>query len=151
MDRESGPDTLIYIREGVTLTISGEFTTVGCYVTNDGAIVISGTFDRGLSSMTNNSTVTVKNGGTFCSGMTDTYNRGNVSVDKGGNLLVERGTQFYNYGSIVNNGYISVDNGGSLFNDAGKIVNNGTIDLAAYFSGEIADITGTGTINDNRQ
>lgn len=151
VDRESGPETLIYIKEGVTLTIGGKFTTVGCFVTNAGTVAITGTFDRGLSSLANKGTITVKSGGTFCSGMTDTYNYGTVAVDAGGNLLVERGTQFYNYGGITNNGYVSVDNGGSLQNDTGKIINNGTIDLASYFLGNIEDITGTGAVNDNRQ
>jgi hypothetical protein len=132
VDREDGPETQIYIKAGVTLTVSGEFTTVGCYVTNDGALVISGTFDRGLCSLTNNGTVTVKNGGTFTSGMSNTYNRGAITVDKGGSLPIERGTQFHNYGSILNNGHIAVDNGGSLFNNTGKIVNNGTIDLNSF-------------------
>jgi hypothetical protein len=151
VDCEDGPETLMYIKAGITLTVSAEFTTVGCYVTNDGAIVISGAFDRGLCSLTNNGTVTVKNGGTFTSGMSDTYNRGTITVDTGGNLPIERGTQFHNYGSILNNGHITVDNGGSLFNNTGKIANNGTIDLNSYFSGDIAAITGTGTINDNRE
>lgn len=151
VDRGDGPETLIYIKAGVKLTVSGEFTTVGCYITNDGAMVITGAFDRGLCSLINNSTVTVRSGGEFSSGMTDTYNRGSITVDTDGKLSVERGTQFHNYGNIVNNGYISVDNGGSLFNDTGKIENNGTIDLNSYFSGNIEAITGTGTVSDNRQ
>lgn len=148
LDREQGPKTLVYIREGVTLTVSGSFISLGCNITNDGTIVVSGTFDRGLGSLTNNGTITVKSGGTFCSGMTDTYNYGAVTTDKGGNLLVERGTQFFNCGTITNSGYVSVDNGGSLNNDAGTIVNNGAIDLASYFSGNA--ITGAGTVNDKR-
>ncbi len=151
IDRENGPETLIYIKEGVTVTVSGELIALGCFFTNDGAMAITGTFDRGLNSLTNNGTITVKSGGTFCSGMTDTYNYGAVTVDNGGKLLVERGTQFYNYGNIGNDGYISVDNGGCLFNDAGKIANSGTIDLASYFEGDLSVITGTGTINDKRQ
>ncbi|MDD2294440.1 MAG: hypothetical protein PHC36_00095 [Eubacteriales bacterium] len=151
VDREEGPETLIYIKSGVTLTVSGEFSMAGCYVTNDGTMVISGLFGWGLGSYTNNGTVMIKSGGEFSSGMTDAYNRGTITVDTDGKLPVERGTQFYNYGNIVNNGYISVDNGGSLFNDTGKIENNGTIDLNSYFSGNVDAITGTGTVNDNRQ
>ncbi|MGE4483688.1 MAG: hypothetical protein AB7C97_01100 [Oscillospiraceae bacterium] len=151
IDREDGPETLIYIKAGVTLTVGGEFSTVGCFVTNDGKIVVNGTFSRGLGGLRNNGSVTVKSGGTLESGMSDTYNRGTITVDNGGSLPIDRGTQFHNYGSIVNNGYISVDNGGSLFNDTGKIENNGTIDLSSYFSGNIAAIAGTGTVNDNRQ
>lgn len=151
IDCEDGPETLIYIREGVTVTISGGVIIVGCFLTNDGTMMITGTLNRGLGSLTNNGTVIVKAGGEFSSGMTDTYNRSTITVDNGGSLPVERGTQFYNYGSIVNNGYITVDNGGSIFNDTGKIVNNGTIDLVSYFSGNIEEITGNGTINDKRQ
>lgn len=152
IDREYDPaETLIYIKAGVTLKISGKFITVGCFVTNDGAIVVTGTFDRGLNGLRNNGSLTVKSNGTFTSGMSDTYNRGTITVDAGGKLPVERGTQFHNYGTIVNNGNISVDNGGSLFNDTGKIENNGTIDLNSYFSGNVEAITGTGTVNDNRK
>ncbi|MEA4816391.1 MAG: hypothetical protein VB120_05995 [Lachnospiraceae bacterium] len=150
VDRENGPETLIYVKEGVTLTIGGEFTTVGCFVTNDGTISISGTFDRGISNFTNNGTVTVKNGGTFASGMSDTYNYGTISTDNGGNLSIDRGTQFHNYGNIKNNGYTYIDNGGSLFNGTGKIANDGTMDIVSYFSGDTAGITGSGTVNDKR-
>lgn len=150
-DCEAGPAVLIYIKEGVTLTVSGELIALGCSFTNDGSMAITGTFDRGLGSLANNGTITVKSGGVFESGMTDTCNYGAVAVESGGKLMIERGTQFYNYGNIANNGYVSVDNGGSLTNDTGKIVNNGAIDLASYFSGNLADITGTGTINDTRQ
>lgn len=147
-EREDSP--VIYIKEGTTITVSGKFTPVGCSITNDGTLVINGTFDRGLNSLTNNGSVTVKNGGTFSSGMTDTYNYGAVTVDNGGNLLIERGTQFYNLGKITSNGYTSVKDGGSLNNENGSIVNNGTIDLESYFNGDITKITGKGTLNDKR-
>ncbi len=150
-DRENGPDAIIYIKEGATLTINGEFVSLGYFIINDGAMIIKGTFDRGLKSLANNGTITVKSGGTFASGMTDTYNYGDVVVEKEGNLLIERGTQFDNYRSIENNGYIYVDNGGSLHNDTGKIVNNGIMDLISYYYGNLQDITGNGTINDKRQ
>ncbi|MPM93391.1 hypothetical protein SDC9_140528 [bioreactor metagenome] len=80
--------------------------------------------------------------------MSNTYNYGTIAVDNDGKLLIERGTQYTNFGTIENNGYISIDDGGSLHNDAGNIVNNGTVDLVTYFSGN--DITGTGTVNDKR-
>ncbi len=150
VDREDGPETLIHIEAGVTLTVSSEFTTVGCFVINDGSIVISGSFDRGLSGLTNNGSIAVRNGGIFASGMSDTYNRGNITVDNGGNLPIERGTQFHNYGNIINNGHITIDNGGSLSNSTGEITNNGTIDLCSYFDGNIEDIKGTGKLNDKR-
>lgn len=150
VDRESGPKMLIYIKSGVILTVDGEFTAVGCFVTNDGTMVINGIFSRGLGNFTNNGAVMVKSGGELTSGMTDTCNRGNIIVDKDAKLPVERGTQFYNYGSIVNNGYISVDDGGCLYNNEGKTENNGTIDLVSSFFGNVKDITGTGTVNDKR-
>lgn len=150
-DRENGPDSIIYIKEGATLTVNGEFVSLGYFITNDGAMIIKDTFDRGLKSLANNGTITVKSGGTFASGMTDTYNYGNIVVEKEGNLFIERGTQFNNYGSIENNGYLYVDNGGSLHNDTGKIANNGIMDLISYYYGNLQDITGNGTINDKRQ
>lgn len=151
VDREDGPETLMYIKAGVTLTVSGKFTVVGCFVTNSGGIVVNGTFDRGLGGLRNNGSVTVKSGGTLTSGMSDTYNRGTITVEHGGSLPIERGTQFHNCGSILNRGYIVADNGGSLFNSTGKIENNGIIDLNSYFEGNVEDIVGTGTVNDSRQ
>lgn len=148
---ERNNDLMIYIKEGVTLTVSDEFIPVFCSMINDGAIIINGTFDRGACNFINNGSVTVKSGGIASSGMCNTYNYGAFNVDVGGNLLIERGTQFHNFGTVTNNGYISIKDGGSVFNETGSIINNGTIDLDSYFSGDIADITGTGTIKDNRK
>lgn len=151
IDRESGPSALIYIKEGVTLTVTGELTLVGCYIVNDGTMTVSGIISRGLGGVTNNGAVTVKTGGEFSSGMSDTYNRGTIVIENGGKLPIDRGTQFYNYGTLTNGGDITVDNGGSLFNTFGKIQNEGTINLISYFQGNVTDILGTGTVNDSRQ
>lgn len=143
-------DLMLNIEKGKTLTISGEFIPVGFSVTNNGSVVISGIFDRGLSSFINNGSLTVKSGGTFSSGVSNTDNCGTIMIDIGGKLLIERGTGFNNLGTLTNNGYISVNDGGSLNNEKGTITNNGTIDLYTYFTGNIKDILGTGKINDNR-
>jgi len=151
VDRENGPEMLIYVRPGVTLTVSGEFTTVGCAVINSGSMVIGGTFSRGLGSFSNSGTVTVKSGGQLSSGMSDSYNRGSITVDQGGEMPIDRGTQFHNMGTIMSHGVITIDNGGSLFNDNGILENNGTLTIESYFSGDISDITGTGTVTDTRK
>lgn len=148
---ERDTDLMINIEKGKTITVSGEFIPVGCSITNEGDIIVKGTFDRGLCSLINNGTVTVKNGGTACSGVSSTDNNGAFNVDIGGNLLIERGTKFKNLGTLTNNGYTSIKDGGSLDNKDGSIINNGTIDLYTYFEGEIKDITGTGKLNDNRE
>ena len=148
---ERDTDLMINIEKGKTITVSGEFIPVGCSITNEGDIIVKGTFDRGLCSLINNGTVTVKNGATASSGVSSTDNHGSFTVDIGGNLLIERGTSFKNLGTLTNNGYISIKDGGSLDNKDGSIINNGTIDLHTYFEGNIKDITGTGTLNDNRE
>lgn len=147
---ERDTDLMINIEKGKTFTVSGEFIPVGCSITNDGAMIIRGTFDRGLCSLINNGTVTVESGGTASSGVSSTDNNGSFTVNTGGNLLIERGSSFKNLGTLTNNGYISIKDGGSLDNKDGSIINNSTIDLYTYFEGDIKDITGTGTLNDNR-
>lgn len=147
---ESDDKLVIYIKEGNTLSISEEFIELGCIIINEGTMVIKGTFEHGLDNFINNGSVTVKDGGTVSSGMCSAYNHGTLIVEAGGNLLIERGTQFYNHGTITNNSYISIKDGGSLNNESGSIINNGTIDLESFFNGKISDITGVGTINDSR-
>ncbi|MEA4849214.1 MAG: S-layer homology domain-containing protein [Clostridiaceae bacterium] len=148
---ERDTDLIINIEKGKTITVSGEFTPVGCTITNDGAIIVSGTFDRGLCTLINNGTVTVRNGGTAASGVSSTDNNGSFTVDAGANLLIERGSKFNNLGTLTNNGYISIKDGGNLDNEKGSLINNGTIDLYTYFNGDIKDITGTGTLKDYRE
>lgn len=147
---ERDVDLVVNIGKDKIFTVSKEFIPVGCTITNDGAITVSGIFDRGLCTLINNGTVTVKSGGTATSGVSSTDNNGSFIVDAGGNLLIERGSAFKNLGTLTNNGYISIKDGGSLNNMEGSIINNGTIDLYTYFDGDIDKITGTGTINDNR-
>lgn len=147
---ERDDELVIYIKEGNTISIREEFIPLGCIIINEGEMIINGTFDHGLDIFINNGSLTIKNAGTVSSGMSSTYNYRDFIVEEGGNLLIERGTQFYNLGSITNNGYVSINNGGSISNESGSIINNGIVDLASYFNGKISDITGTGTINDNR-
>ncbi|AHF11425.1 MULTISPECIES: hypothetical protein [Dehalobacter] len=150
LEYEREDDLAIYIKKGTTLTISDEFIPVGGSITNDGAIIVKGTFNRGICSFINNGSVTVRSSGTASSGMCSADNNGNYIVDNGGQLLIERGSEFKNLGTLTNNGFISVKDGGSLYNETGSLINNGTIDLYAYFGGDIAKITGTGTLNDHR-
>lgn len=148
---ERDTDLMINIEKGKTITISGEFIPVGCTITNEGEIIVSGTFDRGLCTLINNGTVTVKKGGTATSGVSSTDNNGSFTVESGANLLIERGSKFKNLAKLSNNGYILIKDGGSLDNEKGSLINNGTIDLYTYFEGDIKGITGTGTLNDYRE
>ena len=148
---ERDTDLMINIEKGKIITISGEFIPVGCTITNEGEIIVSGTFDRGLCTLINNGTVTVKKGGTATSGVSSTDNNGSFTVESGANLLIERGSKFKNLAKLSNNGYILVKDGGSLDNEKGSLINNGTIDLYTYFEGDIKGITGTGTLNDYRE
>lgn len=148
---ERDTDLMINIEKGKTITISGEFIPVGCTITNEGEIIVSGTFDRGLCTLINNGTVTVKKGGTATSGVSSTDNNGSFTVESGANLLIERGSKFKNLATLSNNGYILIKDGGSLDNEKGSLINNGTIDLYTYFEGDIKGITGTGTLNDYRE
>jgi uncharacterized protein YabE (DUF348 family) len=148
---EREDDLMITIDGGKTLTISGSFNVVACAIVNDGTIVVNGTFQRGIANLTNNGSVMVNNGGTVTSGQSETINQGEFTVADGGNLYIERGSIFNNRGSLINDGYVSINNGGQLNDEGGAITNNGTIDLSSYFNGDITLITGTGTLNDNRE
>lgn len=148
---ERDTDLMINIGKGKTITISGEFIPVGCTITNEGNIIVNGTFDRGLCTLINNGTVTVKKSGTATSGVSSTDNNGSFTVESGANLLIERGSKFKNLAKLSNNGYILIKDGGSLDNEKGSLINNGTIDLYTYFEGDIKGITGTGTLNDYRE
>jgi hypothetical protein len=147
---ERNDDLAIYIQRESTVTVSEEFIPLFCTITNDGEMIINGTFDRACD-FTNNGSITVKSGGIASSGMSNTNNCGDFIVDAGGKLHIERGSAFKNLGTLTNNGYISIKDGGSFNNLEGSIINNGTIDLYTYFDGDIKDITGTGTLNDNRE
>jgi hypothetical protein len=61
-------------------------------------------------------------------GMSATGHHGISAIDAGGELLIGRGTQFHNSGTMTSNGHISIKDGGSAFERDGSIVNNGTID-----------------------
>ena len=148
---ERNDDLTIHIEHEGTLTISELFEAVGCSIINDGTISISKTFNRGITNLINNGTITVKSGGKVSSGMSNTENHGNFSVDAGGELFIERGSIFNNFDNLTNNGSISINDGGQLNDEGGTIINNGIIDLYSFFNGDIANITGTGTLNDNRE
>jgi hypothetical protein len=147
---ERNNDLMINIAKGTTLTISKEFIPVGCTITNDGTILVKGMFHRGMCTLINNGAIELKSDATFMSGVSNTENRGTFTVDAGAKLLIERGSGFVNQGTLTNNGYVSINDGGNVDNEKGSIVNNGTIDLVTYFTGDIKAITGTGTLNDNR-
>ncbi len=148
---ERSDDLDIHIDEGVSLTISGAFELVSCTLTNDGLITINGSFVYGISDFINNSVLNVQSGGTVSSGQSNAVNNGFVTIEQGGTLLIERGTVLDNAGELTNEGNISIQDGGQLNDQGGTVVNNGTIDLNSYYNGDITLITGTGTLNDNRE
>lgn len=148
---ERDDDLSVYIEKDTTLTVSDSFTLVGCAIQNDGTMLINGTFNRGISNLTNNGTLAVKSGGKISSGMSNTENHGTFTVDDNGELFIEKGSIFNNFGALANNGYVSINDGGQLNDEGGTIVNDGTIDLVSFFNGDITLITGTGILNDNRE
>ncbi len=148
---ERSGDLEIHVGEGVMLTISGSFEMVDCTLMNDGFITISGEFVYGISTLVNNNAFTVADGGMVTSGQSSASNNGFVTVDAGGQLFIERGTVFGNAGELNNEGYLCVRDGGQLNDEGGSIANNGTMDVISYYNGDITAITGTGTLNDQRE
>lgn len=149
-DREE-KELIINIKKGKTLTISKKFLAVGGSIINNGEIIINGSFERGICTLINNGSIIIHKGGIATAGMSDWKNYGTFLVKNSAELYIERGSQFYNYGNLNNDGLIRIDNGGSLHDNGGKIVNNGSIDLYAYFNGDISLITGNGKLNDYRE
>ena len=148
---ERNDDLEIHIEKEGTLTINEIFSPVGCAIINDGVILVNSDFERGISALTNNGSITINAGGVVSSGMSDTENHGSFTVESEAELFIDRGSIFNNFAKLTNNGYISIKDGGQLNDEAGSIINNGTIDLYAFFNGDIANISGTGTLNDNRE
>lgn len=149
-DREEN-EAVINIKKGKTLTVNKSFFAVGGSIVNDGEIIVNGSFARGICNMVNNGSLVINKGGTVTAGMSDLSNHGTISVKEGAKLFVERGSQLYNYGGLNNDGLLNIDNGGSVHDNGGSIANNGTIDLYAYFDGDISLITGSGKLNDYRE
>lgn len=149
-EREDAP-VYLHISKGSTLTVDQYFLAVGGSIVNDGVIIVNGSFERGICELINNGSVIIKDEGTVESGMCTLNNHGNVTVETGGQLFIERGSSFNNIGELINEGYILINNGGNLFDDGGTIINSGIIDLYSYFSGDISLITGSGSLNDNRE
>jgi hypothetical protein len=147
---ERADDLEVVVDEGVTLTVSGAFTIVSCTLTNNGDMFISGSFVYGISNLINNGSMTIGRG-KVTSGQSNAVNNGEVAVEMDGQLFIERGTIFDNAGSLINQSYICVQDGGQLNDKGGTVVNNGTMDINSYYNGDITKITGTGTLNDNRE
>lgn len=147
---ERADDIEIHIAEGMSLIVSGSFEMVNCTLTNDGFMEVAGSFVYGISGLINNNVLSVLDGGTVSSGQSDAKNFGDLSIEQGGEFYIERGTIFENAGTLTNEGYICVRDGGQLNDKGGSVVNNGTIDINSYYNGDIALITGTGILNDNR-
>ena len=147
---ERNDDLEIHITEKGTLVINEFFNPVACLITNDGAILVNSEFARGIANLTNNGSITVNAGGNINSGMSNTDNYGVFTVETDGELTIDRGSVFNNFGELTNNGLLVVADGGQLNDNGGSIINNGSIDLSSFFNGDIALITGTGTLVDNR-
>ncbi len=148
---ERAGDLEIVIDEGVAISVSGEFEIVNCILSNNGNITVSGIFVYGLTNFNNNGALTVENGGSVTCGQSNASSSGSVTVKKGAEFFIERGTVFGNAGELINDGYTCVQDGGQLNDQGGSVVNNGTMDINSYYNGDITAITGTGTLNDNRE
>lgn len=148
---ERSGDLEIYVGEGMTLNVSGSFEMVDCTLTNNGFMTVSGSFIYGISNFVNNNVLSVASGGSVSCGQSNAVNYGVVTVEQGAEFFIERGTIFDNAGTMSNFGLINVRDGGQLNDQGGTIENNGSIDLSSYFNGDITLITGTGTLNDNRE
>lgn len=148
---ERTAELTITIDEGVTLTLTQPFIPVNCTIVNNGTMVAESVYNSGLVTFINMGTVTIPDGGSFAPGQSDILNHGTFAVEAGGELLLERGTQFSNYGAVENSGYIRVDDGGAITDMEGTIANQGMMDIHSYFNGDISLITGEGTLNDKRE
>lgn len=148
---ERNDDLEIHVDKNGVLTVNGFFTPVGCAIINDGSIIVNKNFERGITTLTNNGSITVKSGGLVSSGMSDTHNHGTFTVEEGGELHIERGSIFNNFSQLINNGKVTVSDGGQLNDEGGSITNDGTIDLNSFFNGDLESISGDGTLNDNRE
>ena len=148
---ERAGDLEICVGEGVTLTVSGSFEMVDCTLTNNGFMTVSGSFIYGISNFVNSNVLSVASGGNVSCGQSNAVNYGFVTVEQGAEFFIERGTIFDNAGALSNFGLINVRDGGQLNDRGGTFENNGTIDLSSYYNGDISLITGSGTLNDNRE
>ena len=148
---ERSGDLEICVGEGITLTISGAFEMVDCTLTNNGFVTVSGSFVYGISDLINSNVFSVASGGSVSCGQSNAVNYGVVTVEKDSEFFIERGTIFDNAGTLSNDGLINVRDGGQLNDQGGAVENNGTIELSSYYNGDITLITGTGTLNDNRE
>ncbi len=148
---ERNDDLEILVETEGVLSINQYFNPVGCSITNNGTIIVSNVFERGITGLTNNGTVIVQAGGVVSSGMSDTENYGTFKVEVDGELIIDRGSIFNNFSELTNNGLVSVKDGGQLNTETGSITNNGTMEIFSFFNGDIGKITGTGTLNDHRE
>lgn len=148
---ERNDDLEIIIEESGSIEINAYFNPVGCVIINNGSIIVNNTFERGIANLINDGTVTIHSGGFFTSGMSTAENRGSFIIEENGTLSIDRGSFFENYNDLVNNGLINISEGGQLNDAGGSIENNGTINLYAFFNGDITKINGNGSINDYRE
>lgn len=148
---ERAGDLEVVIDEGVTLSVNGEFEIVNCILSNNGSMAVSGVFVYGLTNFNNNGALTVEDGGSVTCGQSNASSSGSVTVREGAEFYIERGTIFDNAGEVINEGHFCVRDGGQLNDQGGSVVNNGTMDINSYYNGDITAITGTGTLNDNRE
>ena len=148
---ERNDDLDILIEQGGTLIVNALFSPVACTITNEGEIEVNNSFERGISTLTNNGSMIIHAGGIIGSGMSNTENHGSIVVEQDGELVIDRGSIFNNFGELVNTGHVLIDNGGQFNDEGGTLVNDGVVDVNAYFNGDISKITGTGILNDNRE
>lgn len=144
----------ITIPQGESLTVHTDVALGGVNIvfTNNGTLIVEGSFELGLSEATNNGTMTVAPGGVLSGGMGNISNNGQLTLEEGAFLYLERGQWMtLNGGAFVNRGYIRVQDGGRLQFLGGAFENDGLIEqyspdneYGGQFEGDRSAITGSG-------
>jgi hypothetical protein len=125
-------EAVIEIPAGDTVTIPDgvELGGVGNVINNYGTMIITGSYESGMTTVNNYGTILVY--GTYVGGMGETHNYGKFVVEPGGLLTLERGQQMYlESGSLTNDGAVYIGVGGNVQWKGGTLTNNGTVNVAS--------------------
>jgi adhesin HecA-like repeat protein len=125
-------EATITIPAGDTVRIPDgvELGGVGNVINNYGTMIITGSYESGMTTVNNYGTILVY--GTYVGGMGETHNYGKFVVEPGGLLTLERGQQMYlESGSLTNDGAVYIGVGGNVQWKGGTLTNNGTVNVAS--------------------
>lgn len=114
------------------LTIQAQVTLGGVNFINRGSVIILETASLGVY-------------------MSNVDNQADITVEADGQLIMDRGGQFNNNGSLINKGKITVTSDGGSFNNhpEGTVENNGIMDCTGYYQNN-GSYQGTGTEPETR-